>query len=135
MLAMEVAPLEAVYPGMTHRNSISGIIGFGGWAKGMLAVHAPEPVAKAITGGFLGIPVKEVNEDVKDAIGELANMLAGSVKLSLSEQSNEISLSIPSVICGDSYTINAPVNGDALLIPFVLQEGRFYVEFHFETGA
>lgn len=130
MLFMEVTPQEPVEPGMTHDNSISGIIGFGGRLKGMLAVHTPEEVAKAITAGFLGMPIEEVNEDVNDAIGELANMLAGGVKLALSEINNEISLSIPSVICGDSYTINAPTEGEALLIPFVVPEGRFYVEFH-----
>ena len=46
MLFMTATPQEAVEPGMTHLNSISGIIGFGGRAKGMLAVHTPEEVAK-----------------------------------------------------------------------------------------
>ncbi len=130
MLSMEVNPEPPINPGMTHINSISGIVGFAGRAKGMLAVHTPEVVAMAITGGFLGMEVTEINAEVKDAIGELANMLAGTVKLSLAENSSEIRLSIPSVICGDSYTVNAPAEGRGLVIPFCLPEGKFYVEFH-----
>lgn len=130
MLGMYVAPEPPAEPGMTHVNSISGIVGFAGRAKGMLAVHTPEVTALAITGGFLGIDMTEINEEVKDAIGELANMLAGSVKLSLAESSSEIRLSIPSVICGDSYTVNAPTEGQGLIIPFSIAEGKFFVEFH-----
>lgn len=132
MLFMAATPQEAVEPGMTHLNSISGIIGFGGRAKGMLAVHTPEAVARTITGGFLGVAVEEINEDVNDAIGELANMLAGSVKHSLAEKSiNGIILSVPSVICGDSYTVSAPIEGYGTIIPFSVPGGLFYVEFHY----
>lgn len=130
MLFMEVTPEDPLEPGLTYVNSISGIVGFGGGAKGMLAVHTPEEVAKTITGGFLGIMVEEINDEVQDAIGELTNMLAGSVKLSLSENSSDIRLSIPSIISGDSYTVNAPDNGQGLIIPFTIPQGRFYVEFH-----
>jgi len=136
MLGMEVTPEPPAEPGMTHVHSISGIVGFAGRAKGMLAVHTPEITALAITGGFLGLELTEINEEVKDAIGELANMLAGTVKLSLAENSSEIRLSIPSVICGDSYTVNAPAEGRGLIIPFNIAKGRFFVEFHLvETEA
>ena len=130
MLLMDVNPEAEIPPNITHQHSLSGIIGFAGRAEGMLAVHTPGEVAKAITGGFLGMEIDAVNEDVKDAIGELANMIAGSVKLAIVENGSEIRLSPPSVICGDSYTVKAPVETQGLCIPFVIPEGRFYVEFH-----
>jgi len=130
MLFMEVTPEEPLKPGLTYVNSISGIVGLAGRARGMLAVHTPEEVAKAITGGFLGTTVSEINEEVQDAIGELANMLAGSVKLSLSENSTDIRLAIPSIVSGNSYTVNAPDKGMGLVIPFTMPNGRFYIEFH-----
>ena len=135
MLGMEVTPEPPADPGMTHVHSISGIVGFAGRARGMLAVHTPEKTALAITAGFLGLELSEINADVKDAIGELANMLAGSAKLSLAENSSEIRLSIPSVICGDSYTVNAPAEGHGLIIPFFISEGKFFVEFHLVEGG
>ena len=42
-------------------------------------------VAMTITGSFLGMDVEEMNEDVEDAVGELANMLGGDIKSALSE--------------------------------------------------
>jgi len=130
MLGMEVTPQEPVAAGMTHLKSISGIIGLAGSVKGMLAVHAPEKTALAITSGFLGMAVEEINEDVQDAIGELANMLAGGVKLTLTENSSEIKLSVPSVIFGDTYNVSAPAKAMAFIIPFTIEGGLFYVEFH-----
>ncbi|NTV14017.1 MAG: chemotaxis protein CheX [Desulfobulbaceae bacterium] len=130
MLGMEVTPQEAIEAGMTHTNSISGIIGLAGSVKGMLAVHAPEKVALSITGGFLGMEVEEINEDVQDAIGELANMLAGGVKLTLTDNSSEIKLSVPSVIYGDTYNVSAPSKAITFIIPFSIDSGLFYVEFH-----
>jgi len=130
MLEMKAIPQEPIAAGMPQINSISGIIGLAGNVKGMLAVHAPKQVSLAITGGFLGMPVEEINEDVQDAIGELANMLAGGIKLTLAENSGEIRLSVPSVIHGDTYTISAPSQGRAFIIPFAIEAGIFYVEFH-----
>ena len=34
----------------------------------------------AVTSAFLGMEVDQVDEDVRDAIGELVNILGGSVK-------------------------------------------------------
>ena len=51
-----------------------GVIGLAGTHKGVLAIHIPNKVAMAITSSFLGMEVDEINEDVKDAVGELANM-------------------------------------------------------------
>jgi chemotaxis protein CheX len=130
MLAMEATPEKEIPPGMTHIDSISGIVGLANGVKGMLAVHTPVNVALAITGGFLGVQVEEINEEVQDAIGELANMLAGGVKLILARNGNEIRLSIPSVIYGDSYNVSAPADARAFIIPFIIKEGRFFVEFH-----
>ena len=130
MLAMETTPEEPLPAGMTHTDSISGIVGLAGKAKGMVAVHAPEKVALAITGGFLGIQVEEINAEVQDAIGELANMLAGGVKLSLTTHGEDIRLSVPSVIYGDSYNVSAPADAKSFIVPFSIEAGRFYVEFH-----
>ena len=131
MLYMEATPQEPIEPGMTFFDSISGIIGFGGTVKGMLAVHVSEGVAKTITGGFLDMPVDEIDNEVNDAIGELANMLAGSVKHTLSKNLVGIRLSLPSVIMGNQYSVGAPTHGFGIIVPFHIPGGIFYVEFHF----
>jgi len=118
-----LAPLE---------NSITGVIGLAGTHKGVLAMHFPNPVAMAITGSFLGMDVDEINEDVEDAVGELANMLGGSVKSILSAKGRDIDLSLPSVISGKNYDFQPTRDIDRVVIPFQCDAGDFIVELELE---
>jgi chemotaxis protein CheX len=76
--------------------------------------------------------IEEINDDVKDALGELANMLAGSIKTSLADDGKEIKLSIPSAICGEEYTVDCFVEGHWAGIPFHADGGEFLVECHLQ---
>jgi chemotaxis protein CheX len=136
MVMMEIspgAPLAGEINPM-HR-SISGMVGMAGTHKGMLAIHIPEKVAMAITSNFLGLDVDEINEDVQDAIGELANMLGGSVKSFLSDGGKDIKLSLPSTIFGEEYTFQCPDEVDLILVPFAAPQGEFLVELRLESEA
>lgn len=113
-------------------NSITGVIGLAGTHKGVLAIHFPHAVAMAITGSFLGMDVEELNEDVEDAVGELANMLGGSVKAILSDNGRDIDLSLPSVISGESYDFQPTREVDRVVIPFRCDAGDFTVELELE---
>jgi len=109
-------------------DGISGLVGMAGCYRGMLAIHCSSRVAKDITGNFLGIDIEEVDDDVKDAIGEMANMLAGSIKTSLSRKGKEIKLSIPSAVGGPEYTLEFQNSVDQVLMPFSMAGGTFMVE-------
>lgn len=113
-------------------DSITGVIGLAGTHKGVLAIHFPNTVAMAITGSFLGMDVEEVNEDVEDAVGELANMLGGSVKSILSDKGRDIDLSLPTVISGASYDFQPTREVERLVIPFHCDAGEFAVELELE---
>jgi chemotaxis protein CheX len=133
MVMMEVALLGVVRDSMAPlTDSITGVIGLAGTHKGVLAMHFPETVAMAITGSFLGMDVDEINEDVEDAIGELANMLGGSVKAILSANGRDISLSLPSVITGKSYDFQPTQDVERVVIPFTCDAGEFVVELELE---
>lgn len=113
-------------------NSISGVIGLAGTHKGVLAIHIPDEVAMAITASFLGMEVDEVNEDVEDAVGELANMLGGNVKSILSEKGRDIDLSLPSTIRGKAYDFQPTKEIEKFIIPFTSKLGQFSVEMQLE---
>ncbi len=133
MLMMEVTPEAPLAERISkYRFSTSGIIGMAGTVKGLLAIHAPNAVAMAITSNFLGMDVEEINEDVQDALGELANMLAGSVKTHLTETGKDIQLSIPSAICGEEYVLDYHARNDGAMVPFATAAGNFLVELQVE---
>jgi chemotaxis protein CheX len=58
-----------------------------------------------IAGALMGEPQKEVAEDNLDAIGEVANMVAGRIKEALVGTNCEVSnISVPSIVMGASYS-------------------------------
>jgi len=114
------------------KKSITGMVGLAGTHKGVLAVHFPRQLALAVTSNFLGMEVTEINEDVQDAIGEIANMLGGNLKTILSDRGKDIQLSLPSTISGDEYALTSQAEVDQVILPFQAPEGMFYVEVELE---
>jgi chemotaxis protein CheX len=123
-----VTPGEALAEHVSRfQFSLSAMVGFAGFKQGNLAIHLPEAVAKGLTGDFLGVEVDEINEDVQDAMGELANMLAGSLKPFISENGEKVDLSLPSVVYGEEYTLTVVNESDWIIIPFTVSHGDFLV--------
>jgi len=132
MMEISVSP-EPTLEATIHNESITGLIGLAGIHKGILAIHMPNKVAFAVTGSFLGMEVEEINADVEDAIGELANMLGGNVKTILSENGRDISLSLPTTISGQEYNFQqADTSAEKTIISFDTAAGSFQVELQFE---
>jgi chemotaxis protein CheX len=107
---------------------ISAMIGLTGDFSAMLAIHCPETVGLAIAGAMLGIDLEEIDADVKDALGEISNMIAGGIKEKFLEEEIKLELAIPTAIAGKSYTISSPTRSNRIVIPFAVEQGQFFVE-------
>jgi chemotaxis protein CheX len=74
----------------------------GGWEGAILVQCFPRQACE-FAGGFLGLPPpRAVTDDVRDVLGELANMIAGNLKCILRPG---IKLSVPSVVDGDGCSL------------------------------
>lgn len=112
----------------TIQSNLTSMIGLGGGIRGALAIHCPAAVAKAITAGFIGMEVEELDEDVKDAIGEIANMIAGNLKVSYAATGVNVELAIPTSIVGDRFRISGMAEAKRVVVPMKMAEGLFWVE-------
>ena len=122
MVMMEVTddfPLKE--PVRRFKCSITGMVGFAGTYSGVISIHCPVELALKVTSNMLGIDCGEVNEDLNDAIGEIANMLGGNVKQVLSKGGLDVKLSIPTVISGEDYTVNSLSDNDCVVVPFTVE--------------
>lgn len=129
MIMLEVSPGKPFQRNSEPlRNSVSGIVGLAGKFKGLLGIHMPNSMALAITTAFLGMEVDEIDEDVRDAVGELANMLAGNLKTALDPKGSDIQLSMPSAIHGEEYAIDCLTNAVNVTVPFELNGESLLVE-------
>lgn len=112
----------------TIESNLTSMLGLGGGIRGMLAIHCTAAVAKGITGDFLGIEVESLDEAVKDAIGEIANMVAGNLKVSLATQGIDVELAIPTSIVGNSFAISGMGDANRVVVVFKMGDDTFWVE-------
>lgn len=129
MLMVELEAKDVIEQKRTEiKSNITSMIGLGGGLKGLLAVHCPSSVATKITSAFLGMDVEEIDDDVKDAIGEIANMVAGNLKISYATIDVNIELAIPTSIVGDSFYVSGIADSSRVVVPFVMEDEIFWVE-------
>lgn len=107
-------------------SDVSSVIGFSGGATGSVVIHFRFEVASKIASAFAGIDINPDHEDFADALGELANMVAGGAKSQF--EGLNISISLPSVIVGENHTVFGTRVTKRLVIPCHTSLGDFYVE-------
>ncbi|MHC4475817.1 MAG: chemotaxis protein CheX [Planctomycetota bacterium] len=83
-------------------DTLLGSITFTGNLEGCLAIYCGINCAKTIAGNMLGMDSSEQisEEELCDAIGEVANMVMGSVKSRLQDSVGDLQVSIPTVVSG-----------------------------------
>ncbi len=83
-------------------DTILGSITFKGDLEGCLTICCGGTCAKTIAANMLGIePDDEISPyDIDDAIGEVSNMVMGSVKARLQDKFSNLNVSIPTVVRG-----------------------------------
>ena len=114
---------------------MSGIIGFAGDMRGAVILCFPQSLATLIYKSLTGEdPPPDDIHPVADAVGELANMVAGGAKGPLSEMGLNIQISIPSVISGKNHMVMNSGDGPCLVVPFDLEGQTFFVQIRMKEG-
>ena len=109
----------------TAEHEISGVIGLQGSMAGTVVLRLNRPTALAAAEIMIGEPQTEVNADVKDAVGELANMVAGGAKAQLGGLN--MNLTIPTVVTG-TFAIEFPSQLPPICVEFQSNWGPLTIE-------
>ena len=110
------------------KGDISGIIGLTGSATGSLALSFNEAAILKIVSNMLGENIKTMSDEIKDAVGEITNMISGVARKNLEVDGFYIQAAIPTVVTGKNHTITHVMGGQSLIIPFEIAEGAFVVD-------
>ena len=86
-------------------ETITVVVGFGGALSGGCIISSDYPTAFSIASAMTDSQHHEMDETVKDAIGELCNVLAGDWKSRYPGLASHCGLSVPVVITGGSYSV------------------------------
>ena len=114
------------------RGDVSGVIGMTGETKGTVSVSFTEKSILAIVSNMLAEEIKELNEEIKDAVGEITNMISGQARKALEELGRPLKAAIPTVIMGKNHTITHVTTYPIIAIPFSTDNGEFTIEVCFE---
>jgi chemotaxis protein CheX len=102
--AAEAGPAE-------ERETVSAVIGLAGTMSGACVLRAGKRVAIRMAEQLAGMAFGSSEDDaldpmVKDAVGEVCNMVAGAWKGKLPELASACMLSTPTVVTGSSYELH-----------------------------
>ena len=130
MLSLTPRPEAYMYGKRDDVNSdITGTIGIAGDISGTISLRFRKDLICRLASVFLNEEITEINEHVMDATGELANIIAGSTKGILSQTMHiDFKLAIPTTIMGSGHVLGYPSGSSIVIIPFVIEDSRFYLE-------
>ncbi|NDY42130.1 chemotaxis protein CheX [Dissulfurirhabdus thermomarina] len=112
-------------------GDVSGIIGVTGAEKGSMSLSFSEPAILTIVSNLVGVPVTEINEEVKDAVGELTNMICGDARRRLQDLGVTLQAGTPTVVSGKGHSISHFHDGPFIGVTFEIDSGSFVVEVAF----
>ena len=126
MLALDVTVGDVEPVGESEDHDVSGIIGLSGDVTGNAALCFKSETASKIVESFVGMAMDPGSEDFSDAIGELANMVAGSAKAMY--DGLHVSLTCPSVVVGLNHKVRSQREIPAVKVPCQCAHGSFFIE-------
>jgi chemotaxis protein CheX len=123
----------AVNPASNFSDCMSALVGLAGEYNGIVSLHVSNSLAYKLTGQLLASS-DPTDEEVEDALGELANILAGAFKQHLSPDSLAVRLSTPSVVSGRQYVIHVTKRPEVTTLLFDSDDDWFMVALAVEKG-
>jgi chemotaxis protein CheX len=113
-------------------DGVVALIGLAGQWVGAGIIHCDAALARKLYCHMLMTETEPagdgVNEEVLDAVAEIANMIVGNVKNDVEEQVGAIGMGIPSVVYGRKFTTrNAGSNW--IVVPFACGGANMWVKF------
>jgi len=89
----------------------TAMIGLAGDLCGVLSFRCSHESAAQVAGKMLGAEEEVSAECIRDALGEICNMVAGSFKAQVSDVAAQCMLSVPTVVSGKDYELYPLVDG------------------------
>jgi chemotaxis protein CheX len=99
-------------------DGVMAFVGLAGPWSGAGVISCSAGLACQVCNGLLMTEIGSVNEEVLDAVGEVANMVVGNFKTAAEEYLGPMGLSIPTVIYGRNFTSRSLGGSSWIVLPF-----------------
>ena len=109
-------------------SNVIASVAFAGHRRGLVAFHSSLTAARDIAGAMLGMEPETLNGEMPDAIGEVANMIAGAFRTKLAAIEPASAIAVPTVTIGSDFSTKYMSAVKRVLCPFQMDEQTLYVE-------
>lgn len=109
-------------------GDVSGVMTLSGETRGSLSASFSFTLLQHVMENMLGEHATQVDEYVKDMVGELTNMISGVARRSFNKQGLRLVASLPMVVTGKGSPLPHGLHGPLLVIPFHCEHGDMYIE-------
>ena len=110
------------------QSNVVATVAFAGHRRGLVSFHSSLDAAREIAGAMLGMEPETLNGEMPDAIGEVANMIAGAFRTKLAAIEPASAIAIPTVTIGSDFSTKYLSAAQRALCPFQMDSQTLYVE-------
>ena len=109
MLSLKLEPADAISLESLEGIRNAGSVSFAGDANGMVSIHAGDSFSREMAAEMLGLEVEEIegDEEIRDMLGEMGNIVGGNLKSAFTDAGLMCALSTPSFTSGTDFKIEA----------------------------
>lgn len=102
------------------------MVGLTGRVAGVVSFHCTARAARRMAQVMLGTAAasadpEEADDTARDAVGEICNMVAGTIKNRLGQLGDECKLSVPTIISGAECSMQSNPGGTHVQMPFTYE--------------
>lgn len=114
-------------------GDVSSIVGLTGTPTGSFSISFDKESILRITSKLFDEEITELDSDVAEAAGELANMISGQARKTIEEKGDHCVGAIPTVVAGEGHQLVHITNGPKIAVPFTLDMAKITLEVCFEV--
>ncbi len=114
-------------PSGEPRGELTAMVGMAGALCGMTLVRCSQQAAAHFTSLMLGGETALNSTIIGDALGEICNMVAGNFKAKIHSLADQCLLSVPTVISGGTYTLQALEPAQEIHLGFAFEGAPVWV--------
>jgi chemotaxis protein CheX len=124
MLGCHLKPLEIT---SDLGLDITSMVGLAGQLCGVLSVRSSKQSAALMAFKMLGAETNNNSQEVRDAFGEICNMVAGNFKNKISGLGEGCMLSVPTVVTGNDYSLHSLTDSPPLEVKLQFEDSPLII--------
>jgi chemotaxis protein CheX len=113
-------------------GSITGVLLLAGEKNASVSLSFSENSILSIVSNMFGETMNELNEEIKDAVGEISNMISGQVTNAIAQTGERYKVTLRQVILENKHSVPHIGKYPAVALPFTTDKGDFTIEVCFE---